>query len=93
MHTLTTHDHQAADIAIAFLRREVDRRRQLDRELDDTCLWAAINGDGQIIIGNPLLRDTSGFYVDYQGDVEFSDEPDSWSLDDFDDLLPTPDKT
>jgi hypothetical protein len=93
MHTLSQHHVQAADIAIAFLRRDVDRRRHIDHELDMNCLWAAIDPDGDnIFIGTPVLPESGGFYVDYLGDIEFPDAPDKWTLADFDDLLPQPDK-
>ena len=93
MHTISTYQAQAADIAIAFLRQEMNWRRRIDHDLDDGCLWAAIHGDGRIVIGNPVLRETQGFYVDCDGDIEFPEPPESWSLDDFEDLLPDQEKT
>lgn len=58
---------RAADIAAAFIQRELSVRLRLNPDFRKEDLWAAVTSDGRIFIGTPLLRDGQGAYVDHQG--------------------------
>lgn len=58
---------KAFEIAAAFVHRAITIRLRLNPNTNPDEVWAAVNFDGRILIGTPLLRQGQGFYVDQRG--------------------------